>query len=221
MMSSIRSTLVLLVMTATAMRAQGGVRIVADPGSKLWLEGTSNLMSWSCRATTLDAALQFDGRVLGADPAKIADRLEHVTVRVPVESLKCGNGRMDRNMYKALHSDRPEANQIFGTFAVLAEPSRNATVRTVGTLTVAGRNKTLDMDVRTRRAADGSIVAEGALPVLMTDFGIAPPTALFGAIRAGNRVVVRFELRLPADVALALNGGAFVADGPVSERNER
>ncbi|MGH9361260.1 MAG: hypothetical protein ACRD2T_05030, partial [Thermoanaerobaculia bacterium] len=36
----------------------------------------------------------------------------------------------------------------------------------------------------------------GALELKMTDFGIQPPTALMGLIRAGDGLRVRFDLRL-------------------------
>lgn len=198
---SIRSTLVLLIVTASTVHAQHGVRVTARPDSRLWLEGTSNVSSWSCRATAIDAALLFATGALPQDPAVLAERLEQVVVRVPVSSLKCGNGRMDRNMYKALHGANPQESDIRGTFAVQDVTERSANLQTVGTLTVAGRDKTLGLEVRTRRDDDGTIVAEGSMPVLMTDFGIAPPSVFFGAIRTGNRVVVRFELRVSADAA--------------------
>jgi hypothetical protein len=34
------------------------------------------------------------------------------------------------------------------------------------------------------------------LPLKMTDFGVTPPTALFGAVRAHDALEVRFDLTL-------------------------
>jgi len=203
MKNSLRFALASLGLCAVAGHAQS-VRVAARPDSKLWLEGTSNLRGWSCHAATLDAWVTASDR-LDADPGSLASQLENVIVRVPVESLKCGNGRMDRGLYKALASDDPHARFITGRFNVMSSnPASDASLRTIGTVTVAGREKTLGVDVRTRRAADGTLVAEGTVPVLMTDFGIAPPTAFFGALRTGNRVLVRFELHVPAGATLSL-----------------
>jgi hypothetical protein len=41
--------------------------------------------------------------------------------------------------------------------------------------------------------------ASGAIPLLMTDFGITPPTGLFGLIRSRNEITVRFELMVSAN----------------------
>jgi len=203
MKNSLRLALASLGLCAVAAHAQS-VRVAARPDSKLWLEGTSNLRGWKCHAATLDAWVTASDR-LDADPSSLAGQLENVTIRVPVESLKCGNGRMDRGLYKALSADDPRARFITGRFNVMSSTEASEpSLRTIGTVSVAGREKTLGVDVRTHRAADGSIVAEGAVPVLMTDFGIAPPTAFFGALRTGNRVLVRFELHMPAGSVLSL-----------------
>ena len=211
MKNSLRLALTSLGLCTAVAHAQS-VRVAARPDSKLWLEGTSNLRGWSCRAATLDAWVTAASDRIGGDPASLISQLENVIVRVPVESLKCGNGRMDRGLYKALSADDPRARFIVGRFDVMSAPSE-AQLRTVGTVTVAGREKTLGVDVRTHRDPDGTIVAEGTVPVLMTDFGIAPPTAFFGALRTGNRVLVRFELHVPANSALSLaderTGAAF------------
>ena len=197
MKNSLRLALASLGLCAAAAHAQS-IRVAARPDSKLWLEGTSNLRGWSCHAVTLDAWVTASDR-LDADQSLLVSQLENVTVRVPVESLKCGNGRMDRGLYKALAADDPRARFIVGRFNVMAPSTHpDASLRTTGTVTVAGRERTLGVDVRTHRAADGTLIAEGTVPVLMTDFGIAPPTAFFGALRTGNRVLVRFELHVPA-----------------------
>jgi len=221
MKNSLRLVFALLGFGAVGAHAQS-VRVAARSDSKLWLEGTSNLRGWSCRASTLDAWVEAASDRLPADPSALVMQLENVTVRVPVESLKCGNGRMERSLYKALSADDPRARIIVGHFNVLPTHARpDMGLRTVGTLTVAGRERTLGMEVRTHRAPDGTLVAEGAVPVLMTDFGIAPPTAFFGALRTGNRVLVHFELHVSSDAIVSVadthvDGRVNArADGPV------
>src|ERR1043165_8265907 len=50
----------LLTQASAAAIAQGTARVVAGPESKLWIEGTSNLHGWSCKAEKLEAALDLD-----------------------------------------------------------------------------------------------------------------------------------------------------------------
>lgn len=189
---------VLLAPVANAQTGGGIFRLAARPDSRLWLEGTSNIRSWSCRATSLDASIDVSSLASVADPAAIASHVKRVTIKLPVGNLKCGNGRMDRNMYRALKAaDDPQTSFISGSFSAIPSREHHAsTLRTAGTLTVAGENHMLDVEVRTYHMEDGTLIAEGSVPVNMSDFGIVPPTALFGAIRTGNRVTVRFELRV-------------------------
>jgi hypothetical protein len=72
-----------------------------------------------------------------------------------------------------------------------------------GTLRIAGRERVVRVPVVLEEQADGAVRAHGALPILMTDYGITPPTALFGVLRTENRIVVKFDLLIdrPATVA--------------------
>jgi polyisoprenoid-binding protein YceI len=127
---------------------------------------------------------------------------------VPVRSIKCGSGKMDDNLYKALKADdAPQISYILGSFDVQPGADDSYTLKTVGSLTIAGTQKTVNMDVTTKRLADGSLRAEGELPLLMTDFGVKPPTALLGTLRTSNEVKVKFELVVgPQAITAAATG---------------
>ena len=188
----------ILAMPARAQRASGPfsaptAHLTVRPDSRLWIEGSSNLRDWSCEATALDASIDID-RVAGG-AGSIAG-LRRVRVSVPVSALTCGRGQMDRIMYKALRADdEPSCRYIVGSFDVVATDSDGEfSVRTLGSLRVAGRQNEVQLDVDVAELPDGTLRAQGSLPILMTDYGIAPPTALLGVIRTGNRIVVKFDL---------------------------
>lgn len=169
------------------------VRLALGPGSKLWIEGGSNLHDWHCQASALDAQIEADESILKTAPTPAL--LKQVSVKVPVRSLKCGSGKMEDNLYKALKADAaPQISYMLGTFDVQHDSADSYTLKTVGTLTIAGTDKTVDMDVTTTRQSDGSLRVTGELPLLMTDFGVRPPTALLGTLRTSNEVKVKFEL---------------------------
>jgi polyisoprenoid-binding protein YceI len=179
---------------AGSMHAQS-VRLAVGADSKLWIEGGSNLHDWSCKASSIDATIDVDGAFL-RQPAASPTLLKKVEVKVPVRNLKCGNGKMDNNLYKALKADdTPEISYILATFDVVPGASADSfTVKTVGALKIAGTEKSVNMDVTASRLPDGAIRAEGALPLLMTDFGVKPPTALLGTLRTDNKITVKFSL---------------------------
>src|SRR5579884_114524 len=190
--------LALVPLLASTVAAQQTARVSVSPDSKLWIEGTSNLHGWSCKATAFEAEIDLDSAaVLTSAPPKA---LQRVQVKVPVKSLKCGHGGMDDNLYKALKADAsPEISYILATFdAVPGDTKDSFTLHTQGTLTVAGTENKIAMDISATRMADGTIKATGMVPIKMTDYGIQPPTAIFGRLKTGDEVKVNFELNVGA-----------------------
>jgi len=196
-----------LLTVAGSTQAQS-VRLAVGPDSKLWIEGGSNLHGWSCKANSIDAAIDVDEAFLKSTSIT-PTLLKKVTVKVPVRNLKCGHGGMDNNLYRALKADdAPEISYILATFDVVQGAAADSfTVRTVGELTVAGAEKTVNMDVTAARLPDGGVKAEGELPLLMTDFGVKPPTALFGTLRTSNEVKVKFDLVVSPQAITAAAAG--------------
>ena len=197
----------LLACFATAARAQD-TRVSVGSESKLWIEGTSNLHGWSCKATTLDAAIDLDPALAVQVASAPPKALKRVQVKVPVRSLKCGHDAMDNNLYKALKADdTPDISYILATFdAVPGEIKDTFTLHTVGTLSVAGAENKIEIDVVAARMPDGSVTAKGLVPIKMTDYGIKPPTAIFGRLKTGNDVKVNFELTIGAKALAAAAG---------------
>jgi polyisoprenoid-binding protein YceI len=198
---------VALVAMATTAAAQETARVPVAPESRLWIDGTSNLHGWTCKAEKLEAAVELD-KASAAQVALAAPKaLKRVEVKVPVKSLKCGHGGMDNNLYKALNADAtPEISYIMATFEVVpGEVKDSFTLKTQGTLTISGKENRIAMDVIANRLPDGTVKATGTVPVKMTDYGIKPPTAIFGRLKTGDEVKVSFELTVGAKaIATAL-----------------
>jgi len=191
---------------ATTAAAQETARVAVAPESKLWIDGTSNLHGWSCKAEKLDAAIELDKAAAGAQLAVAPPKaLKRVEVKVPVKSLKCGHGSMDDNLYKALNADAsPDISYIMATFEVVPGEAKDSfTIKTAGSLTIAGKENKLAMDVTALRLPDGTVRATGMVPIKMTDYGIKPPTAIFGRLKTGDEVKVNFELTVGAKAIAA------------------
>ena len=215
-MNRIAASLLFIVLVSPAARAQQGndvastgsvVRLAVRADSRLWIEGSSNLRDWSCEATSLQASIDLESRSPYTSPAEsieFSPQLRHVQIRVPVAGLKCGQGQMDRIMYKSLRCELPtDCEDISGNFDVSsASVDSDYSLRSTGTLRVGGRENPVRFGVNVERLANGTFRAQGEVPMLMTDYGIAPPTALFGVIRTGNYVVVRFDLLVDQRPAL-------------------
>lgn len=190
----------LIAIGTAAAKAQETTRVSVTPDSKLWIDGTSNLHSWTCNATSLEASIEVDPIAASKLDVAAPKALKRVQVQVPVKAIKCGHGGMDDNLYKALKADgSPNISYILATFeAVPGDEADTFTLHTAGTLSVAGVENKITMDVTATRLPDGSVRATGVVPIKMTDYGVQPPTAIFGRLKTGNEVKVNFELTVGA-----------------------
>lgn len=202
-MQRLPTALALIALTASTATAQATAQFDVGTDSKVWIEGTTNVSGrFSCAATSVDAVMDIE-RAFSED-SLLTKHVRSVQVRVPVTALSCGLDQMDKSLRKALKAD-DAATPSFIVAKLAAEPGDSANVSgfsTSGTLSIAGRENTVKMNVAATRLDDGSIAAEGEIPIRMTDFGIAPPRAVFGVVRARDRVLVKFVMRLsPATIA--------------------
>src|SRR5512141_1927069 len=77
---------------ASVARVEGSVmRVPVRNDSRLWLEGTSNVRDWTCKATEMDAAIHVDAEDASEPAGLTAKAVRGVSVKVPVRMLKCGH----------------------------------------------------------------------------------------------------------------------------------
>ena len=195
----------IVVVAAAAMTANAqSARATLAPASKVWIEGTSNVHDWKSEASVVNAEIELDAAGLAAAPAKLVKK---VTVTIPVKSLKSGHGKMDENLQKALKADKnPDIVYQLTSIEALAGEDKDAfTLRAAGTLSLAGVENAVTMDIAATRQSDGTIKAIATVPLRMTAFGVKPPTAMLGTIRCGDEVKVKFALVVGQKVIAAVD----------------
>lgn len=197
-MRNILITLAALTLGAAVGGAQtsSAVRLQLQPGSEISFIGTSTLHGFSCKTTEFDAQLSVDPEY-ATNLADLARPIGAVNVTIPVSSLDCGNKGLQNNMLKALKADQ-HATITFrlDTYEIEAATRTETafTAQAVGALRIAGRERPIQLRVRGERHPDGAVRARGERDLLMSDFGIRPPTMMLGAVKTGDRVVVKFDL---------------------------
>lgn len=215
-LQSVRITVIALsavwIACATAAAAQDGerlpssrrgeseiMRVPVRGDSRVWLEGSSNVRDWTCKATVMEATIEVESRKVAGGPDLSTASVRNVTVKVPVRMLKCGDRHMEANMYDALKAPKTPATYITAEFNRIPRPtSELQEIEAPGRMTVAGVERPVVMTVRTDRLADGTTRAAGRVPILMTDFGITPPHPWMGILRTANKVVIQFEIFVAA-----------------------
>lgn len=184
---------------ATALVAASPVQMDGSlnvrPGSRLWVDGTSTVRSFSCEATSFDAQIAATDQAVNAVLNGVK-AVQSVRVTVPAKALDCKNGTMNGHMLKALKADQHD--EIAFALESYDLTPENGTVRAAlnGTLTMGGVTKPISFEADVSSSDSGALLVQGAVDVNMKDFGLKPPSLMLGTMKVREMVKVNFELYL-------------------------
>lgn len=206
-----------LLVAASANASDAVTHFTATAPTKIMLDGSSNVAPWQCRGTSVDVGMAVaapiekinavidhieDGNIAVwmADPAGGRFPAPQFAMVVPIAAFRCGNAVMERDMRHALVADKfPSIEFRFTELrgAIEHDIDRNVYSATVmGELSMAGASKQIELRVVVERIGRDRFRIQAELPLRMTDFGVKPPTALFGMVKARDELTVRFDLVL-------------------------
>lgn len=154
--------------------------------SFLQVDGTSSLHDWHVDAEKQSGYIEF------SDFDKVA--INSIKLSVESESLKSGKSGMDKNTYKALKT-KSFKNIDFNLIMVesIAKVSEGIyNVKGKGKMLICGVSQIIPLDFELI-IKDKVISIIGKNTILMTDYGIKPPTALLGTIKTGNEIVITYK----------------------------
>jgi polyisoprenoid-binding protein YceI len=204
-----RKTLLTIAALATAATTAGAqsasaIRLRLLPGTELSISGTSNVHDFHCKTNKINAYIDVDPGYT-KDLTKVARPIVSVKVNIAVKSLSCGNRKMDENMYATLKADQNQLiRYTLSGYDILNGSATAFAAKTNGTLTILGKDKIVAMKVDATRLAEGKATAEGEETLLMSDFGIKPPSFMFGTMKVGNEVKVKFNLTVGPELIAQL-----------------
>lgn len=165
-------------------RAAQAQTMALSAESSIWIDGTSNRSDWTVRANEITGAVR-------AGEATAPDSL---AITVASGEIKGDKGTiMNRKIIGALKSrEHPEI--VYRLTGAAVSEADAGTLLTEGQLTIAGVTKTVEMEVTAEQLEGGAVRYMGMTPILFTDYGMRPPSALAGALRTGNEVTVHFDV---------------------------
>lgn len=162
--------------------------ITLDKGkSRLWIEGSTNVNKFSCRAASYDTMVS----------SPVAERELDVEVDIEVRGFDCGKRRMNRDLYETLLSEKHPfiSFEYTSTHSITYDDSEDLyDLMVIGYLTVAGHKKKIEFPMQAYVQDDGTLRATGKTELRMTDYNVEPPTALLGMVRVDDLLSVHFEL---------------------------
>jgi hypothetical protein len=169
--------------------AQSAPQLKLLPESRVWVDGSSNRDDWTVTAPDVDGFV-----VLAPGQGEL--RIQQGRFSVPAGKMTGGRGPiMDRLMYNALKSSE-HPNIVYELTSATATPNgaNKFNLQTRGRVTIGGVAREITGTVEAERLANGNLRFTGKHPLLMSEYGMTPPTAMFGALRTGDQVVVNFDL---------------------------
>ena len=170
-------------------------QMVLQPESRLWVEGSSTMKSWKCDAPGVDVSVD-------ANPAAALGVLanEHavksVKLIVTTAMMDCSNGTMNDHMRKALKASAYPTIVFSLDSYDLAKAADTVQVTLKGDLVLGSEKKPITVMAAATAGPDGALRIAGTYELNMKDYGLTPPSLMFGTMKVGAVVKVRFDLLL-------------------------
>lgn len=156
--------------------------------SKMVISGTSSVHDWEVEV----AEFNCDAAVTTNESG--TENVSNVSVVCEVKNVKSDNKIMDGKIYKALEGDKHP--KITFKSAENISVSAKATTKIKGQLSIAGKTQEVELPFTLDNTSNSTVKISGKMPVKMSDFGIEPPTAMMGALKTGDEVVIHYDITL-------------------------
>ncbi len=168
---------------------------VSIKSATLSISGTSSMHDYvvSTKALTITSAT---ASAEDADGLLQPDALQGFELQIPVSSFTSDKDGLTKQMFKAMKADKhPTITFRLKGYAVEPSAGGGITVKPTGTLTVAGVERPIDLVLDVKENA-GILQVSGSRDLLMTEFGIKPPTMFMGMLKTNDKVTIAFAFQL-------------------------
>jgi hypothetical protein len=159
-------------------------------GYMVTIHGTMSIHNW---VETID---EVSGAIVAGRRAGGGADLTSIRIVMGVRSIRSDMGTvMDNKTYKALKADADPQITFLLDVPVTVLPFRKGEkpIALAGHLTLAGVTRPVALLVDYFEVTSDSMRFEGRQVIKMTDFGVKPPSALFGTLRAGSDITIYFK----------------------------
>ena len=157
--------------------------------SSITIKGTSTLHDWEMEVTKFESSVTLDQE---GDP--LVD-FKKATLSVQSTGIISHSALMDKKAWNAINAEKfpvIEFNLSSPEKLSLKDNKVNGSLK--GSLTVAGVSREINVDINGRFNGNDKFLVTGSSDIDMTRFGVAPPTAMLGALKTGDRITIDFRL---------------------------
>ena len=159
-------------------------------GYNVTIHGTMSIHDW------VETIGEVTGDMVARPHAGGGTDLTSIRIVMSVRSIRSDMGTtMDNKTYKALKADADPQIIFLLDAPVTVLPFRRGSkpVPLAGHLTLAGVTRPVALLVDEFDVTSDSMRFEGKQMIKMTDFGVKPPSALFGTLKAGPDITIYFK----------------------------
>lgn len=155
--------------------------------SKMTISGTTNVHDFESNVTQINGQLVIDG----------TKKVESLSVKVPVKSIKSKEKLMDTKTYEALEANNhPTISFQMTDASSLKINGQNIDVVVTGNLSLAGETRKISFRTTGKSTKPGVYEFKGSIPLKMTDFKVTPPKAMMGMMKVGNEITLKYHVVL-------------------------
>ena len=178
----------------TGMASAQDITLQATESSSMIIDGDSNVHNWEAEVTQVNGTLVLQN-IESVNPDSLTpESFKSLTLTIPVDGIDADSRGLRKNIHKYMEKD-DHPNVTFELIDVSEVANQNGSlmISGTGTITAIGSEYDVEMQV-TATVQNGGIHITGEQDLLMTDFGIDPPTAVFGTIRSADEVIIKLDV---------------------------
>jgi hypothetical protein len=169
------------------------------------LSGTTNINSFTCTSMG-----EIPRGFIMADilPGSNAIYFSDAQLDVPVPSFDCKNRMMNNDLHESLGGkDNPtiKINLLEARTMKDVQNSNNGKILTQVEISINGQTKVTDVTVGYKQINPYSFLITGTKDMLMTEFGIDPPSPMLGMVKVHNKVSIHFHLLIETSLITQSN----------------
>lgn len=189
-------SLLTTLMLITGVSVAQDITYHAEESPEIIIDGDSNIHDWEAFVTQMDATLVLQNVEEVTAENLTPETFKSLSITIPVEDgIDAESGGLRKNIHKNMEAD-DYPNVTFELVSVKDITPQNGSllITADGVVTAHDTDHNVELQVTATINDDGSISFSGEQDLLMTDFDIDPPTAVFGTIRAKDEIVIKFDV---------------------------
>jgi hypothetical protein len=188
-------TLLLVFLTLSGMAGSGNFySYLVHERSKILLSGTTNVNSYECVS---DSDIPRGFMMADILPGSNAIYFSDATLGLQVASFDCGHRVMNKDFHQALGGEKSphiEIKLLEARPMASIQRQNSGKIRVEIAININGKTKNTDIIIEYKTTDHFSYTISGTKELLMSDFGIDPPSPALGLVRVRDKVTIHFDL---------------------------